>query len=191
MNQRLLSNMECQNKMSTTLLDLRGHFEKMSAFMEGIATKMEIDRTTATYASRQAPTDVGVLQRGVRGISHNSQSLASSDSTYSGSSASKTSVQSDASSTMYCSPEKKKQRSHRKVGTHKRTDMTDNNIFSEEFEAGPGLDTWRYVTIWKLRLVHKKMYLRTTRRGNRALSRISKDKKARLVILAHRNLSLP
>jgi DNA repair ATPase RecN len=40
MNQRLLSNMECQHKMSTTLLDLGGHFEKMSAFMEGLATKM-------------------------------------------------------------------------------------------------------------------------------------------------------
>lgn len=140
MNQRLLSNMECQNKMSTTLLDLRGHFEKMSAFMEGLATKMELDRTKASVASLQASTSVGACSTGTQETPNDSQSIASSDSTTSGSSTSKTSVQSDASSIIYCSPEKKKQRSHRKTGNQLSTDMYDTTTFSAELEVGQAMD---------------------------------------------------
>jgi len=140
MNQRLLSNMECQHKMSTTLLDLRGHFEKMSAFMEGLATKMELNRTKASVASTQESTGVGSLSADIRGIPNDLQSIASSDSTTSGSSTSKTSVQSDASSTIYCSPEKKKQHSHGKTGPQQRTGMNDTNAFSDDLDVSQVLD---------------------------------------------------
>ena len=39
MNQRLFSDMESQDKISTTMLYLREHFEKMSSFMERLAEK--------------------------------------------------------------------------------------------------------------------------------------------------------
>ena len=140
MNQRLLSNMECQHKMSTTLLDLRGHFEKMSAFMEGLATKMELDRTKASVASTQASTGVGSLSADICGIPNDLQSIASSDSTTSGSSTSRTLVQSDASSTIYCSPEKKKQRSHGKTGPQQRTGLNDTNAISDDLDVSQVLD---------------------------------------------------
>ncbi|KAI2506498.1 hypothetical protein MHU86_7908 [Fragilaria crotonensis] len=119
MNQRLLSNMECQHKMSTTLLDLRGHFEKMSAFMEGLATKMELDRTKASSAFTQASNGgVGSRSADIRGIPNDLQSTASSDSTTSGSSTSKTSVQSDASSTIYSSRRRRNSAPMRKLDSN-------------------------------------------------------------------------
>lgn len=126
--------------MSTTLLDLRGHFEKMSAFMEGLATKMELDRTKASFASTQESTGVGSPSAGIRGIPNDLQSIASSNSTTSGSSTSKTSVHSDASSTIYCSPEKKKQRSHGKTGPQQRLGMNDTKAFSDDLDVGQVLD---------------------------------------------------
>ncbi|KAI2492772.1 hypothetical protein MHU86_21777 [Fragilaria crotonensis] len=117
MNKRLITNMENQHKMSTTMLDLHAHFEKLSAFMEDLATKMESDRTQATTTTRvhkKPATSSDNAQRA--GVDNYSTSSASSDSGSSQSHAN--SVDSSASSIVYCSPEKKKQRSHRKwLGT--------------------------------------------------------------------------
>ena len=63
MNQRLLSNLESQHTMSTTMLDLREHFKKMSAFMENLATKMEFDRKTAVDSKLHATLFQGILRR--------------------------------------------------------------------------------------------------------------------------------
>jgi hypothetical protein len=104
MNQRLLSNLESQHTMSTTMLDLREHFKKMSAFMENLATKMEFDRKTAVDSKLHAtfvPTHSAKARRLMSQDSHSTGSASTS------SSGSKTSVHSTTSSTVYCSPEKK------------------------------------------------------------------------------------
>jgi hypothetical protein len=114
LNQRLLSNMESQHTMSTTILDLREHFAKMSTFMENLANKMEFDRKhpSTNPQSHIGPTDNGTSQAAhhARLLSHDSCSTSSSSSC-SGSSKSKASVQSTASSMVLHSPEKKKLRS--------------------------------------------------------------------------------
>jgi len=136
MNERLLSNMESQHKMSTTMLDLREHFLKMSAFMESVATKMEYDRRNVSdslpYASRaRAPTSQA------RGLNPYDSCSTSNASTKSGSSStSKESVQSTASSMVYRSPEKKKLRSHQKAASQPSITSESGNKLSDEFEEG-------------------------------------------------------
>ncbi|KAI2509151.1 hypothetical protein MHU86_5270 [Fragilaria crotonensis] len=103
-NQRLLSNMESQHKMSTTMLDLREHFEKMSNFLENLATKMEVDRKNAVDTTMQV-NYARAASSATRDLKfHDSQSTSSAST---GSSKSKASVQSNASSSVYCSPEEK------------------------------------------------------------------------------------
>jgi hypothetical protein len=126
MNKRLITNMENQHKMSTTMLDLHAHFEKLSAFMEDLATKMESDRTqatTTTRAHKKPATSSDNAQRS--GADIYSTSSASSDSGSSQSHAH--SVDSSASSVVYCSPEKKKQRSHRKLAGNKKVHLEESD----------------------------------------------------------------
>ncbi|KAI2502178.1 hypothetical protein MHU86_12314 [Fragilaria crotonensis] len=103
-NQRLLSNMESQHKMSTTMLDLREHFEKMSNFLENLATKMEVDRKNAVDTTMQV-NYARAASSATRDLKfHDSQSTSSAST---GSSKSKASVQSNASSSVYCSQRRK------------------------------------------------------------------------------------
>ena len=134
MNKRLITNMENQHKMSTTMIDLHAHFEKLSAFMEELATKMESDRTqatTTTRAHKKPATSSDNAQRS--GADIYSTSSASSDSGSSQSHAH--SVDSSASSVVYCSPEKKKQRSHRKLVGNKKFHLeeSDHSHLQEDY----------------------------------------------------------
>ena len=134
MNQRLLVNMENQHKMSTTMLDLHNHFEKMSAFMEGLATKMEFDRTQGPITLLAKTPSV---THQIANASADSRSIGTSVSSASSSSQSTFSMKSAASSTVYCSPEKKKQRSHRKVvrETTNTMDIPSQHSFGETSEG--------------------------------------------------------
>jgi hypothetical protein len=127
MNKRLITNMENQHKMSTTMLDLHAHFEKLSAFMEDLAKKMESDRTQATTTTRREhkPPAISSDKAQRSGADVYSTSSASSDSGSSQSNAH--SVDSSASSIVYCSPEKKKQRSHRKLVGNKKFHLEESD----------------------------------------------------------------
>jgi len=106
-NQRLLSNVESQDKISTTMLDLREHFEKMSAFMESLAHQMERNRQQSTSGTQSKATTASAYSFTAGGGATDSSSNSSASRT-SSSSMSQHSLQSTASSTVYCSPEKKK-----------------------------------------------------------------------------------
>jgi hypothetical protein len=127
MNKRLITNMENQHKMSTTMLDLHAHFEKLSAFMEDLAQKMESDRTQATTTTRREhkPPAISSDKAQRSGADVYSTSSASSDSGLSQSNAH--SVDSSASSIVYCSPEKKKQRSHWKLVGNKKFHLEESD----------------------------------------------------------------
>ncbi|KAI2506081.1 hypothetical protein MHU86_8312 [Fragilaria crotonensis] len=135
MNKRLLSNMEGQDKISTTMLDLREHFEKMSSFIESLANKMELDRKKA---ARKSPSQTTSIPRGhsvdASVESCTSRSTSNASTTSGSSIKSKSSVQSTASSTEYRSPEKKKQRSHGKHGTLPTIATHSDGISSDDFE---------------------------------------------------------
>ena len=135
MNKRLLSNMEGQDKISTTMLDLREHFEKMSSFIESLANKMELDRKKASRKSPSQTTSIPIGHSADASVeSCNSRSTSNASTTSGSSVKSKSSVQSTASSTEYRSPEKKKQRSHGKHGTLPTTATHSEGILSDEFE---------------------------------------------------------
>ncbi len=137
-NQRLPSNMERQDKISTTMLDLREHFEKMSAFMESLANQMERDRQQSSSGTQSQATTAGVHSFTAGGGATDSSSNSSASRT-SGSSMSRHSLQSTASLTVYCSPEKKKQRSSQKLGNKKSTTARgDYDNLSDELEEGQG-----------------------------------------------------
>lgn len=107
--------------MSTTTLDSREHFKTMSAFMENlvVATKWNLTCTSSLEA---------------RGLT--SQDSRSMSSASNGSSMSKASVQSTTSSTMYCLPEKKKQRLQRKDKTRKpQPALGDNKITRKNLQV--------------------------------------------------------
>ena len=106
-NQRLLSNVESQDKISTTMLDLREHFEKMSAFTESLAHQMERNRQQSTSGTQSKATTASAYSFTAGGGATDSSSNSSASRT-SSSSMSQHSLQSTASSTVYCSPEKKK-----------------------------------------------------------------------------------
>ncbi|KAI2490740.1 hypothetical protein MHU86_23838 [Fragilaria crotonensis] len=136
MNNRLLTNMECQHKMSTTMLDLHAHFEKLSAFMEGLATKMEFDREpgpiTAVASMDKPPSKSVLSQRHVTDLCSTSSASSASGSSQSNAQ----SVTSSASSKVYCSPEKKKQRSHRKLGNKKQQHDHSHQVYSSNDSPG-------------------------------------------------------
>ncbi|KAI2506425.1 hypothetical protein MHU86_8051 [Fragilaria crotonensis] len=135
MNKRLLSNMEGQDKISTTMLDLREHFEKMSSFIESLANKMELDRKKAARKSLSQTTSIPRGHSVDASVESCTSRSTSNASTTSGSSIkSKSSVQSTASSTEYRSPEKKKQRSHGKHGTLPTMATHSDGISSDDFE---------------------------------------------------------
>jgi hypothetical protein len=47
LNNRLLTNMESQQKMSTTLLDIQAQFENISIFIHQLSQRMEQERNRA------------------------------------------------------------------------------------------------------------------------------------------------
>ncbi|KAI2507030.1 hypothetical protein MHU86_7415 [Fragilaria crotonensis] len=126
--------------MSTTMLDLHAHFEKLSVFMEGLATKMESDREqepiTAVESTEKPPSRSVPTQRQVTDLCSTSSASSASGSSQSNAQ----SVTLSTSSKVYCFPEKKKQRSHRKL-CNKKQQQPDHSRQAYSSDDSPGCNS--------------------------------------------------
>ncbi|KAI2513682.1 hypothetical protein MHU86_822 [Fragilaria crotonensis] len=145
MNNRLLTNMECQHKMSTTMLDLHAHFEKLSAFMEGLATKWNLIENQ-DQSLRWPPWTNHLPSRCC--LKDTLRTYTSSASSASGSSQSNAqSVTSSASSKVYCS---RKRRNNVRIGnsvtrSNSMTILIKSTVPTILLVVTPKLSLWKYV----------------------------------------------
>ncbi|KAI2510296.1 hypothetical protein MHU86_4174 [Fragilaria crotonensis] len=120
MNDKILLTMESQQDMSYTMLDMRKQFEQLSQFMTAMADKMEI-AMTRQHIDGTKYSNPGNLEnpRANKRSQHSGGS-----SVHSGSTKSKTSQDSSQDTSVYRSPEKKKQHTRSK---HRIGDDEHNN----------------------------------------------------------------
>ena len=128
MNNKIILTMESQHDMSHTMLEMRKQFERLSQFMTAMADKMEI---AMTRQHTDGTTNLNTLNLDNPRANKRSQHGGGS-SVHSGSTTSKTSQDSSQDTSVYRSPEKKKQhtRSNHRIGEDKH----DNRIVAEKID---------------------------------------------------------
>jgi hypothetical protein len=127
MNEKMMTTMESNHTMSTTMLDMRKQFEQMSKFMNEMADTLEkaLQRPAASTS-----VEMTLSQHRAK----RTQQRTSSNST---SSQSKMSQDSSQDSSIYKSPEKKKQRPREKARQDKTMEADKPQIaaaYSEEWD---------------------------------------------------------
>jgi hypothetical protein len=111
LNNRLLTNMESQQKMSTTMMDIQAQFENISIFIHQLSQRMEQERNQALDTPQTSLPIFDGTTLSARSTSSKSESFATQQSD-----------ESSAESTVYRSPDQKRQRSARNSTNQPQTD---------------------------------------------------------------------
>ncbi len=134
LNNRLLTNMESQHKMSTTMLDIQAQFENISIFIHQLSQRMEQERKNA----------LDIPQALTPPLDRKAPSAGSSTGSKSESFATQQSDESSAESIVHRSPDQKRQRS-----SGDSTNQQQQNSLSAR-EAKATVDNTRTISYMKV-----------------------------------------